>query len=297
MTTVTGRSMWIAALVLCLPVAAAVVSAATVPEGEPNDDYWGPTEIASGVAVSGTVHAAYNSYTGWYDQDYFAVYATGGTEIAVELDRSGGTGLFYVAIGTTDNVPLTEFHPVGVDASDTLRTTAPETGWYLVYVTGYTGYEPAPGTGSYVLTARTDAGPTPATFEPPESTETSDPGFADVLERTDRPTAEPVATGTPPSGSAETSMTPPGSGGPWLFAASLVGFLAGFLTANAESEGIKKQSLELFTGALGAPALISLLPEAPSIVWLVVVGVIGIMAGLVAGTLARNAGLTFAPRV
>lgn len=308
MTTVTGRPKWIAALVLCLLApAAAVASAATIPEGEPNDNYWEPTEIDSGIVVSGTVHEVYNSYTGWYDQDYFAVYATGGTEIVVELDRSGGTGLFYVAIGTPDNVPLTEFRPVGAGASDTVRTTAPGTGWYLVYVTGYTGYELAPGTGPYVLTARTDAGPPPATFEPPESTETSDSGFADVLERTDQPTAEPVpsetrsptgtAVPTPPLGAVGASMTPPRSGGPWLFAASLVGFLAGFLTANAESEGIKKQSLELFAGALGAPALISLLPEAPSIVWLVVVGVIGIMAGLVAGTLARNAGLTFAPRV
>jgi hypothetical protein len=307
MTTVAGRSMWVAVLVLCLvAVAAPVASAASIPEGEPNDNYWEPTEIESGVPVSGTVHGTYNSYTGWYDQDYFAIYASDGAEIVVEVDRSGGTGVFYVAIGTPDNVPLTEFRPVRAGGSDTARTVAPGTGWYLVYVTGYTGYEPAPGTGSYVLTAHTGSEATPVS-EPPAPTETSGQGLAEVLERNDRPTPEPTPDETPSPtatvvpthtpGAPLGSSTPPDSGTPWLFAASLVGFLAGFLTANAESEGIKKQSIELFAGALGAPALISLLPDAPSIVWLVVVGVIGIMAGLVAGTLARNAGLTFAPRV
>lgn len=312
MTTVAERSTRVTAFLLCL-LAASTVAAAGVPEGEPNDDYWDPTVVEPGVAVSGTVHGTYNSYTGWYDQDYFAVYAVAGAEVAVELDRSGGTGSFYVAIGTLDNVPLTEFRPVGSGASDTVRMTAPVSGWYLVYVTGYTGYETVPGTGAYVLTARTGAGPTTAsdTFEPPEPSDTSDPGFARVLERTDQPTVAPGPDETPsPAPTATASPTPaaprtraptlppePEPSGPWLFAASLVGFLVGFVTANAESEGIKKQSLELFAGGLGAPALISLLPDAPSIVWLVVVGVVGIVVGLLVGTLARNAGLTFAPRV
>lgn len=293
MHTAADRSRWVVALVLCLLVPVAGVASAIVPEGEPNDTPWDATPIESGVAASGTVDDLYNPYTDWYDQDYFLVHAAGGGEIAAELDRSGGSGTLYVAIGTLDNVPLTEFRPVGVDDSRTVRTTAPETGWYLVYVTGYLGHESAPGTGAYTLTAHAEDPGTTTTPDLPDPTETSAPPV--VPDRTDPPTTTtPASTTSLPT---PTGMDVPRGPGPAGFVGiGFAGFLVGYLTGNAESVEMKKQALLMLGAVFGSGGLISLTQQLPVLGWLVVAGVIGVVTGLLAGTLVRNAGLTYAPR-
>ncbi|MEF8842790.1 MAG: hypothetical protein V5A62_14390 [Haloarculaceae archaeon] len=305
MHTVADRSRWVVALVLCLLVPVAGVASATVPEGEPNDTPWDATPIESGVAASGTVDDLYNPYTDWYDQDYFLVHATGGRGIAAELDRSGGSGTLYVAIGTLDNVPLTEFRPVGVDESRTVRTTAPETGWYLVYVTGYLGHESAPGTGAYTLTAHAENPGTSTTPDLPDPTETFAPPV--VPDRTDPSTTTAPASTTPLPTSTETDVPlrvpapdPPGSTlglGPASFVGiGFAGFLVGYLTGNAEDVEMKRQALLMLGAVFGSGGLISLSQQLPVLGWLVVAGVVGVVTGLLAGTLVRNAGLTYAPR-
>lgn len=315
MVAVPVRSKRALALVVCLLVAASgVVSAAAVaavPEGEPNDTPADATPVESGVAVTGTVDDLYNLYTNWYDQDYFVIRAVGRAEISVDLSRSGGSGILYVAIGTLDDVPMTEFVPVAPGETRTVRTTVPTTGLYLVYVTGYSGYEFSPGIGSYVLTARTDGTepdssgvPTPV-WSPPATATPTDvpdptprPGQSDstpATTATAEPTPPPDDGGNEGGNGGSEPVVPPSPNAAALVAVGFAGFLLGFLTGNAESEGTKKQALGLFAAVFGGGGLVSLVQQSPGLGWLVVAGVVGVVTGLLVGTLFRNRGVTFAP--
>lgn len=281
MVTNPVRSAWVVALVVCLLATAGATSATAlavtaVPEAEPNDTPLDANPIEAGVGVTGTI--TYDPLTGWIDNDYFEVYATAGSEIDVEFSRSGGSGSLYVAIGTKTSSEAMDWTVVEPGGHQTVQIVAPRDTLYLVYVTGSPGYL-VPG-GSYVLTVRADANagtterPTP-TATPPEIPTPASPSPAPLPASDPDPLPGPSAAG--------------------LLAASLVGFLFGILTGNAENEKTRNVVIGLFTFFFLGGGAISQLERSPGLRWLVIAWGLGVLMGLLVGTRVRDAGLTYAP--
>ena len=78
-----------------------------------------------------------------------------------------------------------------------------------------------------------------------------------------------------------------GAAGPGAFvliAAEFAGFLLGFPTGNAESQGTNKQTLGLFAAVFGGGGLVGPIRESPRLGWLVIVVVTGPSSGRTSGT-------------
>ena len=82
---------------------------------------------------------------------------------------------------------------------------------------------------------------------------------------------------------------------PQIGGLGLVGFTVGFLVGNAEDKEIKKKSLGVLTVIFGSGGLLGLMQRSETIGWLVIAGVVGVLLGVVIGSVLRRNGFSFAP--
>jgi hypothetical protein len=112
-------------------------------------------------------------------------------------------------------------------------------------------------------------------------------GAAYVFTESTEPTAEPS---NPPAGNDDDSASLPQLGG-----LGLVGFTVGFLIGNAEDKEIKKKSLGVLAVVFGSGGLFGLLQRSETVGWLVIAGVLGVLLGVIVGSVLRRNEFTFAP--
>jgi hypothetical protein len=67
------------------------------------------------------------------------------------------------------------------------------------------------------------------------------------------------------------------------------------LIGNAEDKEIKKKSLGVLTVIFGSGGLLGLMQRSETIGWLVIAGVVGVLLGVVIGSVLRRNGFSFAP--